>query len=625
MSRKKETIRVSLLLVIILSGFVIIKPVKIESKTKPFFTLKAITNGGGIRPDLLFFLKQHCARIGIDIQVYTFDWGTLVGMLLGDIDNYNFDIFCVGLVGFAGDPDWSKVYGENATLNMGGYHTSMDWEEELGTGRNEWYLQKGIDLMPPESEERVHHYWEWQDYLMDKILPMQPLFNPKSMMATWSNLQGFDYAEGILPSWGRMSFTGLHTGQNNQDELIINGKDYDTINPLRDKCNYDISNLILVRAIWWDSQLNVHPHLATDVSLINDTHIRISIREGVKWNSDPDGFFTNEYLDVDDFYFTYYAFKHLYHDKQLYKWIKDIVKVDQYTLDIHIDRDPSTIENDNFAPFQKYLEVAILPEHYLNQSQLPDGQSPDTADSSWGKFDSDGFGTGLFEFDSHEEGVQTTLSVVNDCWYLDPLVDKSDMDFINRFGDFTGGLNKLRIRVLPARIAQLAEFEIGKIDMVPITSYYDLRDEFLQDPNFEVHSRFSANLLYFGYNMRENRDPIGSREPCADNPTITKGLAVRKAISYALDVEEINNVLFGGEYLITHYPFYETLAKWKNPNIVRYEHNLDTARRFMALAGYTDDTLEPERLNPWEISGKVLISVFIAGVIVFTFFKTKKK
>ena len=221
--------------------------------------------------------------------------------------------------------------------------------------------------------------------------------------------------------------------------------------------------------------------------------------------------------------------------------------------------------------------------------------------------------------------MQTTLSVVNDCWYLDPLVDKSDMDFINRFGDFTGGLNKLRIRVLPARIAQLAEFEIGKIDMVPITSYYDLRDEFLQDPNFEVHSRFSANLLYFGYNMRENRDPIGSREPYADNPTITKGLAVRKAISYALDVEEINNVLFGGEYLITHYPFYETLAKWKNPNIVRYEHNLDTARRFMALAGYTDDTLEPERLNPWEISGMVLISVFIAGVIVFTFFKTKKK
>ncbi len=622
MSRKKETIRVSLLIVIILSGFILIKPDKIESATKPFFTLVFKTNGGGVRPDYGNFLKQHCARIGINIEVIVQNWPTFVGELITFRD---FDIFCVGMVGFAGDPDWSKVYGENGLLNICGYQTSMDWDEELGTGRNEWYLQTGIELMPPESEERVQHYWDWQQYMMDQILPIQPLFNPKSMMATWSNLQGFDYAEGILPSWGRMSFTGLHTGQNSQDELIISGKDYDTINPLSDKCNYDISNLILDRAIWWDSQLNVHPHLATDVSLINDTHIRISIREGVKWNSDPDGFFTNEYLDVDDFYFTYYAFKHLYHEKQLYKWIKDIVKVDQYTLDIHIDRDPSTIENDNFAPFHKYLEVAILPEHYLNQSQLPDGQTPDTADSSWSKFDSDGFGTGLFEFDSHEEGVQTTLSVVNDCWYLDPIVDKSDMDFINRFGDFTGGLNKLRIRVLQARIAQIAEFEIGKIDMVPISGFLDIRDEYLQDPNFEVHSRFSANLLYFGYNMRENRDPIGSREPCADDPIITKGLAVRKAISYALDVEEINNVLFGGEYLITHYPFYETLAKWKYPNIIRYDHNLDRAREFMALAGYTDDILEPDRPNGWEISGMVLISVFIAGVIVFTFFKTKKK
>ncbi|NPE07813.1 MAG: hypothetical protein GNW80_06000 [Asgard group archaeon] len=626
MSRKKETIRVSLLLVIILSGFVQIKPVKIEATTEPFFILKAITNGGGTRPDLLFFLKQHCARIGIDIQIYTFEWPTFLGMIRGDIDNYNFDIFCVNMVGFAGDPDWSKVYGENGTLNLGGYDTSMDWEEELGTGRNEWYLQTGIELMPPESEERVQHYWAWQQYMMDKILPIQTLFNPNSLMATWSNLQGFDYAEGLLPSWGKMSFTGLHTGQHSQDELIINGKDYDSINPLISwKCNYDISNLILDRAIWYDSQLNVYPHLATDVLLINDTYIRINIREGVKWHSDPDGFFTNEYLDVDDFYFTYYAFKHLSDSSQLFKWIKDVVKVDQYTLDIFIDEDPDTIENDNFAPFQKYLEVAILPEHYLNQTQLPDGQTPDTADASWGKFDSDGFGTGLFEFDSHEEGVQTTLSVVSDCWYLDPLVDKSDMDFINRFGDFTGGLNKLRIRNLPFRVAQLAEFEIGKIDMVPVSRLLDKRDEYLQDPNFEIHSRFSNILEYFGYNMRENRDHIGSRDPCPNDPTITIGLAVRKAISYALDVDEINEVLFRGEYLQTNLPFYETLAKWKNPNIIRYDHDLDEARRYMVLANYTSGVQEPDTLEWWEITGIVLTSVFIAGVIVFTFFKTKKK
>ena len=128
---------------------------------------------------------------------------------------------------------------------------------------------------------------------------------------------------------------------------------------------------------------------------------------------------------------------------------------------------------------------------------------------------------------------------------------------------------------------------------------------------------------FLGYNMRENRPYIGSREPAPGDPSITVGLAVRKAIYYAVDRHEINNVLFGGERIIQHYPIYHRMSKWCNPNIIRYNHNIDLARKYMKIAGF--GKLDPPGLGPWEITGIVLTSVFIAGVIVFTFFKTKKK
>lgn len=624
MSRKKEVVRVSLLLVIILSGFVLAKPVKVESETEYFFRLKAITDSGetGIRPDILFFLKQHCARIGIHIDVYTYDWPTYLGELVKN-GLFNYDICYVSFIGGHGDPDFTGVYNENGSLNLFGYKTTMDWDEDLGTGINEWYLQTGRTMWPPDSEERIQHYWDWQDYMMREILPVQPTFVPKAQLAAWSNLQGYNYEEGLFVSWGNMSWDGLHTGQNSINEVIVQGNDWQTLNPLFSGSQSEVYNKILDPVYMTDYDLNFYPHLATEIIVQNDTHIRLKIREDVKWHEDSDGFFPSEYVDVDDFYFSYYAMKNFFEGKQFYFWIEDLRKVDQYTLDIFIDGNPSTPENEPFAPFNRYMPIYILPEHYLNQSQLPDGVTPDIHHSSWNKFATDGFGTSLFSLESHVESVQTILSIVPDCWLLDPLVDKTDMDFEQRFGDFSGGLTTLRSRVIPSHITQMTEFELGKIDMVSLGSQLDKRDEYLLDPNFDIHSKFLYSYSFFGYNMRENRPHIGNRTACPGDPDMTIGLAVRKAISYALDRHEINEVLYNGEMKVSDFPIYEEQSTWCNPNIVRYNHDLAEARKLMAKAGYEE--LPPGRLNGWEIAGMVLVSVFIAGVIIFTYYKTGKK
>jgi ABC-type transport system substrate-binding protein len=269
--------------------------------------------------------------------------------------------------------------------------------------------------------------------------------------------------------------------------------------------------------------------------------------------------------------------------------------IDDYTMRIYIDGDPSTAVNDPFAPAITYFWTNILPEHYLNQTQLADGVTPDITDDSWNTFVTSCFGTGIFEMGAFIEGVEIEMKVFDDCWYLDAGVDKSNMDFVARYGDFTGGLDTWRIRIIPDQQTALLEFQAGKTDIEGITQFPETREEMIVDPDFDVQNDTQFYFGFFGYNMRPVRTVIGNPDPAPGDATMTVGLAVRKAISYALDRVEINDVIHRGEYTITDHPIYLKMGIWCNPNIIRYNHDLDLAREYMAIAGYevVDTTTTP--------------------------------
>jgi len=557
---------------------------EVES-SEPLFTLVAKTVGEGSYADYLFFLKQHLARIQINVDVIIQDWPTYYSELMFFRD---FDICSIGFTGGGLDPDFTGVYDENGSLNLFGYHTSMDWDDDLGTGINEWYMKQGTLIMPPDSEERIQHYWDWQQHLMDKLCPLKPLPDPNWFASSWANLNGFDYGKGVLQSWGQMNWSGTHLGQTSTNELVIARSEWSDLNPLFQEFAVDafMSENLMDPLVWYDYDKSAWPHLATDWVMINDTHARISLREGIKWQTDPDGLFVNEYFDAEDVYFTIFAWKHLSDDQHLWAWVKDMKILDQWTLDIFIDGNPETPDNEPYAPFLSSLNILMLPEHYLNQTQLADGITPDILHSSWFKFTTDGFGTGLFIIDDFVEGVETKLIVNNDCWLLNPLVDKSNIDFENRFGSFTSGLDSLRVKVITNFESTLLEYEIGKIDLVNLVDRHGKVDQYTQDPNYKMYTKIRDTLYFFGYNMRESRLLIGNRDPCPSDASISIGSAIRKAISYAIDMVEINDVVHGGKYTINNHPIYKSLGVWCNPNIIRYEHDLDKAREYLTLAGY---------------------------------------
>ena len=177
LNRNKKTIVFALILLISFSSASYFIP-KTES-IDPFFTLvaKCFTP---TQMDIMFLIKQQIARVGINLDI--------LFTMMPDEDTTNIRNYDLTIMEFnnhtwvnfqyykIADPFFADFYSENGSINVSGYDTEFDWDEELGTGKNEWYIQTGLQLTPNDSQERINLCWEWQHYMMDKVLPCLPLF-----------------------------------------------------------------------------------------------------------------------------------------------------------------------------------------------------------------------------------------------------------------------------------------------------------------------------------------------------------------------------------------------------------------------------------------------------------------
>ncbi|NHJ49925.1 MAG: hypothetical protein FK733_19185 [Asgard group archaeon] len=554
----------------------------------PFFNLLYKAYDGTFYPEYADLVKQQLDEIGINISIVLEDWGAFLDTLLVFRD---YDITSIGFGGGGGDPLAlpNSAFRENGSLNIWGYHTSMDYDEVLGTGLNEWYINQGNLIFPPDSQERVQNLHDWQNHLISDILPMTSLFAIPSFYAYWSNLEGFNYAKGdILDNWGFMSWDGIHPNQTSTAEVTISYDNWTELNPLYsgDEESAFIIDACLDELLYIDADNSIWPHLAESWSFVDDSTLDITLRDGIEWMDY--GGFTNEYLDADDLYFSLYCWQELsvyYNDWQ---WIDSLEVIDDMTLRIHIDGDPDTPEIDPYIYCLDKLNDYILPEHFLNQTQEADGITPDITHSSWVDYSSNCWGTDLFEINVFTEAIETILTVKSDCWRLNPTITNDPgLNYEERFGDYSGGLSELRVRIMDDHATILSEFEYGKLDMIDITSDAGNRSIYKSDSKFEVQSAATGYFNWLGFNLREVRNtPLQSTDPCPLLPSMTKGLAIRKAIAYAINRTEINNISHNDEFIIWDYPNYPTLGIWNDPDLIRYDCNLTKAKEYMMYAGY---------------------------------------
>ncbi|MHA1302572.1 MAG: ABC transporter substrate-binding protein [Candidatus Heimdallarchaeaceae archaeon] len=592
-----------------------------KAAVEPVATLTYKTNGGGFRPDYGLYVAQYLAELGIKVNVKVEEWIVFVGTLTV---TYDFDLAFVGLVGGGADPDMTGVYNENGSLNMFGINTKMPYGQE-----NEDMMKEGVLIM--DLEERQQHYYEWQQLLMDKILPTLPFFSPRSYVANWANLDGYDNRWGIVDSLPYMEFDGLHDGQVSTTEFNDHDAKWKELNPLLqdDASSSYISSLVM------EPILQMTPGFeAIKTGLVKDwmqdetnpNLYKFTMRQGVYWNpsfnitgrdssSDPlvdengnvvdtsilmsgdkgeysDG--TNQEVTAKDAVFTFLAWANpiTSEDADAYNWIHDIYvdPEDPYSFWIEIDGDPTTPEADPYAPFWSSLTVRVLPEFFLNTTNTTTTYSTggvpmvglgegilDTP--QWRTYSTSAFGCGKYMLDYYVEGSVTVLKK-SPFWFGIGAIDGTEQDL---------DIETFNIRVIPDMTSALAEFKAGKLDIMGMTSFPADRKKMETDPNFEVQSALRSYFNFMGFNLR--RPFIGGDDNYVfleeeGYEEYTKALAVRKAIAYAIDREEINNVLHDGEYLISHSIIYPVQAFWYYNDIIKYNYDLDTAIAWLKRAGY---------------------------------------
>jgi len=529
--------------------------------------------------DYFQILKDDLAKLNINLDIIVLNWQDFAAELLAFRD---FDLSYLSFVGLGIDPAGiSQIYSENEEIGILDYYNEMDYNQEYEMGKNEWFIKEGLEILPLYSTERIEHYWKWQNYLVDEILPCQPMFTLKDYCVSWTNLEGFNYSDGLIKSWGKMSWDGSHQGQESVDEVVICEyiSEYEEV-----PRDYYFKGGIFLNAIhdsllYFDNDYSAWPHLAKNWEMINNTHLRLYLRENVKWQSDLEGNYTDEYFDVQDVYFTYYIFR----DSGLLDWLKEMKIIDNYTIDFFIDSDSETIKNDPGTEFLDDLTLWILPEHYLNQTQQMDGKTPDYKHTAWEKYDEFRFGTGLFKIDSKTTD-EINLSIFSDSWY-NSTATKNDqnLNWEERFGT-NYIIPRLKILInfyIPDYFQDLMN---GKLDVLSSQISNDEIDSIYGNTNFNIQFNYYSMYSFIIYNFNPSRARIGDSNPCDLAPEMTKGLALRKAISYALNRPKIIEESYGSHAVINDYPFHMQNSIWCNPNIIRYNYNLSAAQMYLDLA-----------------------------------------
>ncbi|NHJ48526.1 MAG: hypothetical protein FK733_12145 [Asgard group archaeon] len=644
MSKKQKLRRkivVYLLIIVVLNiGFIAYIP-EIKPAATTYFTLVAkVPSSNPVAIDCMEFIKRDIAEIGINLDIIIEDDNEFYATIYGPRD---FDLTYLELSDISLSEMINLLFRENSTLNLWGYDITMDYSETFGTGKNEWFIEQFNSILPINSQDRHEICWEWQFYLMNELLPFVPLFGQYDYIVYHDNLNGFNFTNDLEQSWGKMGWDGLHPGQTSTNEINIADNSWIDLNPLfyTDDSSEKIINFCLDKLITIDNELDTCPMIAKNWNWVDNYTLDIEIREGINW-PDYDSF-TNEFVDVDDIYFTLYCLQEISPKCDNWFWLTDFEKLDDMTIRLHIDGVPYTSEADLYAATLEKLSTWILPEHILNQTQLADGITPDISHISWIDYSKNCIGTGLFEITSFTENVETILHVKSDNWRLNATITSDPaLDYENRYGDYSGGLNKLIIKLIPEIEDRILEYFAGNLDLViPNVDFFDWWDfggSMLEI--YDLQSKISSTIGLLAFNMREVRPAIGNREPCPLDPSLSIGLAIRKAIAYVIDKSEINQIIHRNERIEIDHPIMPSFGNWQHPKIIRYCYNKDVAIAYTRLAGYDlgwcgidyhdphqvipdwEDVCDPDYVYPlytkptYRLSGYVMLGVISVPIIV---------
>ena len=302
-----------------------------------------------------------------------------------------------------------------------------------------------------------------------------------------------------------------------------------------DSASHEVAGQIFNGLIKYDTDLTIVGDLAESWDISEDgLVITFHLRRGVRWTDGVE--FTAE--DVMFGYRTIIDDKTPTPYKGDFLQVKKAEVIDRYTFRVTYEKP--------FAPaLSSWGNLPILPKHLL--------EGKDITKTDFGRHP---IGLGPFKFERWEPGQKVILRANDDYFEGRPYLDY----YI--------------YRIIPDQATMFMELRAGGVDIMGLTPIQYSRQ---------------TNTPFFKKNFRKYRHPVFSYTYLGFNlkHPYFKDKRVRKAIAYAIDKEEIVDVvLFGlgsvatGPYVPNTWPY--------NPNVQRYEYNPELARRLLEEAGWRD-------------------------------------
>lgn len=314
------------------------------------------------------------------------------------------------------------------------------------------------------------------------------------------------------------------------DITIVIQSEPNTLDPQQSGTTFDIEIFynIFDGLVRLDRNHAVVPSLAESWEISDDNlTYTFVLREGVKFHN-------GEEFTADDVVFTIERGRESPFLATYYENIGDVTRIDDYIVEIQL--------TEPFAPLIRVLAMPLF--SILNETAV---------EAAGDDFEREPVGTGPYMFVDWDYGNSITLTR-NDDYFRGPAAIK---DVLFRF--------------IADSSTSLAALEAGEVDYTyqfPAIAISSIEE----NPNLSLIREESA-LLHMIF-VNNNQEPF-------DNP------AVRQAISYALDKNEILEVAAEGEGVITDIPVNSSTFGYTE-NIEGYNHDPDRAAELLADAGYPD-------------------------------------
>ena len=577
---------------------------------QPIATLVFRTNGGGVRPDYGLFIAQYLRDIGIEVEVKVEEWAVIPGIIY----YHDHDIGVTGLSGGGMTPDMRDLYTEDGSLNF------FLLDKDIPYGNQSEQMQN-LGVTITNLAERQQLYYDWQQLMMDKIIPMLPLFSPNIYTCTWSNTHGYVERWGLVDSLPYMYFDGYHEGQETLDEFILADANWRELNPLftDDTSSSLIWQLLSEQLIHYSPDFYpMNTGLIQAWTQIDDFHYKFYLRDGVFWNPSynitertkdsipldeiPESELmlglknnefsngTNQQVTAKDAVFTLLSWSNPITSESTvtYNWISDcyVDPVNPLAFHICIDGNPDTPQPDHYVDFWCRMTNELLPEFFLNSSSIEKSYSDGGVECTglypeiectpqWVVYSTSAFGCGKYMLDYY---VRNSVTVLTRSPYWCGVGAIDGQEGLEPF------VEKIKVKVIPDTSAELAEFKAGKLDITYLTYFPQERKNMETDSRFTVYHRLSASLTFMYFNLK--RPFIGGAYNYQNITTegkeeYNRGVGIRKAICYAINRQEMNDILHDGEYVIAHSVLYPCSSFYYYEDIIKYDYDLILAEEWL--------------------------------------------